>query len=121
MSINLTDGIERSFTFSGEINGQMNTYDAFYPTAKQLRPIQLGYARLQALDKEYSTVSIEDKKTRKKIEDEVTEVSKSIQKSFTELFKPHEGSMPIEDFLDNLPSNAKKKFDDMINTELLGN
>lgn len=110
-----------SFDYAVVLNGKEHVYTVDYPSQKQLRPIQLGYSRLQELDKEYSKLSDEakDKASKKKIEDEVKKVSEEITTAFNGLFHPHEGAMPLEDMLDNLPSNKKHVFDLMIQAELL--
>lgn len=110
-----------SFDYGVILNGKMHEYTVFYPSQKQLRPIQLGYARLQELDKEYAKLSDEakDKAAKKKIENEVKKVSEEITTAFNGLFQPHEGAMPLEEMLDNLPSNKKRIFDLMIQAELL--
>lgn len=121
MSTKYTIGknLEDSFDYAVILNGKTHTYTVSYPSQKQLRPIQLGYARLQELDSEYSKLGEEDKAKKKKLEDEVKSVSEEIAKAFTDLFEPHEGSMPLEEMLDNLPSNKKHMFDLMIQAELL--
>lgn len=113
--------LNESFDYGVVLNGKMHEYTVQYPSQKQLRPIQTGYARLQELDKEYAKLSDEskDKATKKKIEDEVAKVSKEITDAFNALFTPHEGAMPLEEMLDNLPSNKKHIFDLMIQAELL--
>lgn len=118
MSFNLTDGLERSFRFSGEIEGKVNEYEAFYPTAKQLRPLQLGYARLKEIDDklEKNGISEEEKKA---LEPEIEKATKEMMDAYTSMFKPIGDAMPIEEFIDSLPSNAKKRFDDMVSKELL--
>lgn len=108
-----------SFDYGVELDGKLNSYTVKYPSQKQLRPIQIGYARLQELDKEYSKLSDEDKAKKAKIENEVKKVSESITSAFSALFQPHEGAMPLEEMLDNLPSNKKHVFDLMIQAELL--
>lgn len=113
--------LEDSFDYAVIIDGTTHTYTVSYPSQKQLRPIQLGYSRLQELDNEYSKLGEEDKAKKKKLEDEVKKVSEEIANAFNGLFKPHEGSMPLEDMLDNLPSNKKHIFDLMIQAELLDN
>lgn len=114
--------LNESFDYGIILNGKMHEYTVYYPSQKQLRPIQIGYAKLQDLDKEYAKLSDEpkDKAARKKIEDEVKKVSEEITDAFNGLFKPHEGAMPIDEMLDNLPSNKKHVFDLMIQAELLG-
>lgn len=119
MSLNLTEGLKTTFEFCGEIDGKMHTYEARYPSNKILRPIQMGYARLQAIDKEVANLSEDDKDGKKKLEDEFLKVSKEITDTFASLFTPVGDSMPIEDFLDELPAPAKKNFDAMIQKELL--
>lgn len=119
MAVNLTDGLSRSFEFSGEIEGKVHRYEAFYPTAKQLRPLQTGYARLKEINDAFEKgISEEEKKT---YESEVEEITKSMMEAYSGLFKPIEDSMPIEEFIDSLPSNAKKRFDDMVQKELFSN
>lgn len=108
-----------SFDYGVEIDGKLHEYTVDYPSQKQLRPIQTGYARLQELDKEYSKLSETDKEAKKKIEEEVTKVSEEITEAFNALFHAHEGAMPLEEMLDNLPSNKKHIFDLMIQAELL--
>lgn len=110
-----------SFDYGVEIDGKMHEYTVSYPSQKQLRPIQTGYARLQELDKEYSKLSDEpaDKAKKTKIEEEVKKVGEEIAAAFSALFKPHEGAMPLEEMLDTLPSNKKHIFDLMIQAELL--
>ena len=97
----------------------MNEYTVKYPSQKELRPIQFGYARLQELDKEYGKLKDDDKKGKEKIEEEVKKVSEDIAAAFNGLFTPHDGAMPLEDMLDNLPANKKRLFDYMIQAELL--
>ena len=48
-------------------------------------------------------------------------IIKEMTDAFTGMFKPLNDSMPIDEFLDNLPSNAKKNFDTMVQSELLSN
>lgn len=110
-----------SFDYGVELNGKLHEYTVDYPSQKQLRPIQTGYARLQELDKEYSKLSDDpkDKAEKTKIENEVKKVSEEITDAFNALFHPHEGAMPLEEMLDNLPSNKKHIFDLMIQAELL--
>lgn len=113
--------LSESFDYGIELNGVIHEYTVDYPSQKQLRPIQTGYARLQELDKEYSTLSDDptDKAHKTKIEKEVKSVSDEITEAFNALFHPHEGAMPLEEMLDNLPSNKKHLFDLMIQAELL--
>lgn len=118
ISHNLTEGLTNSFDFSGEINGKVHTYTAIYPSAKQLRPLQTGYARLQEIDKEYAKLSEEDTTEKKRLEKEVKKVSDEITKCFEALFTPQGDSMPIADFLEELPSPARKNFDKMIQAEM---
>lgn len=121
MSTKYTIGknLEDSFDYAVVLDGKTHTYTVSYPSQKQLRPIQLGYARLQELDNEYSKLGEEDKSKKMKIENEVKEVSEDIAKTFNNLFQVHEGSMSLEEMLDNLPSNKKHLFDLMIQAELL--
>lgn len=118
MAINLTDGLAKSFEFSGEIDGKTHRYEAFYPTAKQLRPLQLGYARLTEINNKLSVEGISEEE-KKSFEEEVEKISKEMVDAFSSMFKPLEDSMSIEDFLDNLPTNARKNFDNMVQKELL--
>ena len=99
MSFNLTDGLERSFRFSGEIEGKVN-------------------ARLKEInDKlEKNGISEEEKKA---LEPEIEKATKEMMDAYTSMFKPIGDAMPIEEFIDSLPSNAKKRFDDMVSKELL--
>lgn len=120
MAFNLTDGLAKSFEFSGEIDGKVHKYEAFYPTAKQLRPLQLGYARLKEINDKLSAEGTTEEQ-KKSYESEIEKVTKEMTDAFTGMFKPLEDSMPIDEFLDNLPSNAKKNFDTMVQTELLSN
>ena len=108
-----------SFDYAVVLNGEEHVYTVDYPSQKQLRPIQLGYSRLQELDKEYSKLGENDKAKKKKVEDEVKKVSEEITEAFNGLFHPHEGAMPLDEMLDNLPSNKKHVFDLMIQAELL--
>lgn len=110
-----------SFDYGVELGGKMHEYTVDYPSQKQLRPIQTGYARLQELDKEYSKLSDDpkDKAEKTKIENEVKKVSEEITDAFNALFHPHDDAMPLEEMLDNLPSNKKHIFDLMIQAELL--
>lgn len=110
-----------SFDYAVILNGEEHEYTVDYPSQKQLRPIQTGYARLQELDKEYAKLSddAKDKAAKTKIEEEVKKVSEEITDAFSALFHPHEGAMPLEEMLDNLPSNKKHMFDLMIQAELL--
>lgn len=117
-SINLTDGLAKSFTFSGEIDGKVHEYEAFYPTAKQLRPLQLGYARLKEINDKLEKEGVTEEQ-KKELEGEVEKASKEMTDAFTSMFKPIGESMPIDEFLDNLPSNARKNFDAMVQKELL--
>lgn len=112
-----------SFDYGVELDGKLHEYTVKYPSQKQLRPIQTGYARLQELDKEYSKLSDEpkDKAAKEKVEKEVKKVSEDIAEAFSSLFIPHEGAMPLEEMLDNLPSNKKHIFDLIIQAELLDN
>lgn len=118
ISHNLTEGLSNTFEFSGEIDGKVHTYKAVYPSAKQLRPIQTGYARIQEIDKEYAKLSDDDKEAKKKLEKEVKKVTEEITKCFEDLFTPQGDSMPIADFLDVLPVPARKNFDKMIQAEM---
>lgn len=111
--------LEDSFDYGVYLDGKMNEYTVKYPSQKQLRPIQLGYSRIQELDKKYSKLEESDKKAKEEIEEEVKNVSKEIADAFNSLFEPHEGAMPLEELLDNLPSNKKHIFDLMIQAELL--
>lgn len=111
--------LEDSFDYAVVLGGKTHTYTVSYPSQKQLRPIQIGYSRLRELDNEYSKLGEDDKAKKKKLEDEVKKVSEDISKAFTDLFEPHEGSMPLEEMLDNLPSNKKHVFDLIIQAELL--
>lgn len=120
MSLNLTEGLETSFTFSGEIDGKMHTYKAYYPTAKQLRPIQVGYSRMKEIDKEYAKLSEDDKAQKLKLEKELKKITQEMTETFNNMFEPVGDSMPLEEFIDNLPVPAKKNFDNMISKELLG-
>lgn len=108
-----------SFDYAVVLNGKEHVYTVDYPSQKQLRPIQLGYSRLQELDKEYTKLGENDKAAKTKIENEVKKVSEEITTAFNGLFHPHEGAMPLEEMLDNLPSNKKHVFDLMIQAELL--
>ena len=118
MAFNLTDGLSKSFTFSGEIDGKVHEYEAFYPTAKQLRPLQIGYARLKEINDKLSISGVSEEQ-KKSYEQEIEKTTKEMTDAFTGMFKPLNESMPIDEFLDNLPSNAKKNFDTMVQTELL--
>ena len=120
MAINLTDGLAKSFVFSGEIEGKVHEYEAFYPTAKQLLPIQLGYSRLKEINDKLGKDGVTEEE-KKSYEDDVEKITKEMTDAFTGMFKPLNDSMPIDEFLDNLPSNAKKNFDTMVQTELLSN
>lgn len=111
--------LEDSFDYGVYLDGKTHEYTVKYPSQKQLRPIQLGYTRLQELDKKYSKLEEGDKKSKQEIEEEVKTVSKEISDSFNALFEPHEGAMPLEELLDNMPSNKKHIFDLMIQAELL--
>ena len=99
--------LEDSFDYGVYLDGKLNEYTVKYPSQKELRPIQFGYARLQELDKEYGKLKDDDKK------------GKDIAAAFNGLFTPHDGAMPLEDMLDNLPANKKRLFDYMIQAELL--
>ena len=120
MAFNLTDGLAKSFTFSGEIEGKVHEYEAFYPTAKQLRPLQLGYARLKEINDKLEKDGVTEEE-KKSLEKDVEKASKEMTDAFTSMFKPLNDSMPIDEFLDNLPSNARKNFDEMVQKELLNN
>jgi len=111
--------LEDSFDYGVYLDGKLNEYTVKYPSQKELRPIQLGYARLQELDKEYGKLGDDKKKEKEKIEEEVKKVSEDIAAAFNGLFTPHDGAMPLEDMLDNLPANKKRLFDYMIQAELL--
>lgn len=115
----LGKNLEDSFDYAVILDGKENIYTVSYPSQKQLRPIQLGYSRLQELDKEYSKLGEDDKDKKKKLEDEAKKVSEDIAAAFNGLFVPHEGALPLEEMLDNLPSNKKHIFDLMIQAELL--
>ena len=89
MSVKYTLGrkLESSFDYGVEIDGKTHTYKVKYPSQKELRPIQLGYTRLQALDKEYGSASLTAKK-KEELEKEVSEVTKEISDAFSALFTP---------------------------------
>lgn len=110
-----------SFDYAVVLDGKEHVYTVDYPSQKQLRPIQLGYNRLQELDKDYAKLGddAKDKAAKTKIENEVKKVSEEISKAFNDLFHPREGAMPLDEMLDNLPSNKKHVFDLMIQAELL--
>lgn len=111
-------GFETGFDFSVVINDQVMVYTAKYPTPKQIRPIQTGYRRLQELDKEYSQLGEDDAAAKKKIEKEVEKIGKEIAETFSNMFIPAEGSLPVEEMLDNLTANQKRQFDKMVADEL---
>ena len=75
MAFNLTDGLAKSFEFSGEIDGKVHKYEAFYPTAKQLRPLQLGYARLKEINDKLSAEGTTEEQ-KKSYESEIENVTK---------------------------------------------
>ncbi len=115
----LDKGLEDSFDYGVMMNGKVHEYTVKYPSQKELRPIQVGYSRLQELDKEYGKLETDDKKGREKIEEEVKKVSDDVAEAFNKLFTPHEGAMPLEELLDTMPGNKKRVFDLMIQAELL--
>lgn len=111
--------LETSFDYGVVIDGKTHVYNVKYPSQKELRPIQQGYARLQELDKEYSKTPETAKKKREELEAEVKNVSEEMTNAFNALFTPVDDAMPLDDMLDNLPSNQKHVFDLMIRAELL--
>ena len=118
MTINLTEGLSDSFEFQGEIDGKVQKYKAVYPNSKKLRTMQLAYAKLNELnDKAKNGVKDSDKK---KFEQDVKEAAEIVAKEFNELFIPLEDSMPIDEFIDSLPVPARKNFEKMVETDLLG-
>lgn len=113
---NLSDGLEDHFNFEVTLKGKLHKYSMKYPSTKELNPIRFGYARLEKLGQDFE--KIEDEKEKKKAEAEIQKVTKEIADAFTVLFTAEEGSMPIADLLDELPSNIRAKFDEMIQKEL---
>ncbi|MBQ9160939.1 MAG: hypothetical protein IJ122_06415 [Methanobrevibacter sp.] len=118
MTINLTEGIEDSFEFQGEVDGKIQKYKAIYPNSRKLRAMQLAYAKLNALN-EKAKNEIPDKE-KKQFEADVKEATDEISKEFNELFVPLEDSLPIDEFIDKLPVPARKNFEKMITEDLLG-
>ena len=116
MSYNLSEGLSDHFDFEVELGGKTHKYSMKYPSTKELNPVRFGYARLEQLSKEYE--KLENEEEKKKMEKEIEKVSKEMSDAFTKLFTVEEGSMPIADLLDNLPSNVRAKFDEMIQKEL---
>lgn len=113
---NLSDGLEDHFNFEVTLKGKQHKYSMKYPSTKELNPIRLGYSRLEKLGQDFEKT--EDEKEKKKIEEELEEVSTKIADAFTVLFTAEEGSMHIAELLEELPSNVRAKFDNMIQTEL---
>lgn len=116
MSYDLTSGLSDSFEFKANVLGKENHYTVKYPSQKELEPLSRGYARLAVLDKEFAKLE-ESSPRRKEIESEVEEISKTITEAFTKLFTPSEGSISVTEMLENLPLNAKRNFDQMIQKE----
>lgn len=116
MSYDLTSGLSDSFEFKANVLGKENRYTVKYPSQKELEPLSRGYARLAVLDKEFAKLE-ESSPRRKEIESEVEEISKTIMEAFTKLFTPSEGSISVTEMLENLPLNAKRNFDQMIQKE----
>lgn len=110
---NLTDNLSDSFTFNATIKGKDNSYVVKYPSQKELEPISRGYARLRVLDEDLAA----GKTTKEKVEAEVKDIEKEMSDAFSKLFEAQDGSMPITELLENLPINAKKNFDKMVQTE----
>lgn len=119
MAFNLTEGLAKSFEFSGEIDGKVHKYEAFYPTAKQIQPMQTGWYRLQAINEEFKKPNMTDEQ-KKKYEDEIKEITDKMTQAYESMFKPLDDSMPINDFIESLPRNAKDNFDKMVKVELFG-
>lgn len=113
---NLSEGLSDHFDFEVTLQGKTHKYSMKYPSTKELNPIRFGYARLEKLGNEYEKLESEEEK--KKMEAEIEEVSTKIADAFTTLFTPEGDSMPIADLLNELPSNVRAKFDQMVQTEL---
>lgn len=113
---NLSDGLEDHFNFEVELKGKKHTYSMRYPSQKELSPIVRGYSVVNKLSEEYEAAKTE--KEKKKKEEEIQKASKEVTDAFEGLFTAHGDSMPIEQLLEEIPSNVRTKFDEMIQTEL---
>lgn len=113
---NLSEGLEDHFDFSVELGGKVHKYSMKYPSTKELAPIRLGYSRLEDLSKEFERET--DPNKQDVIKKEVEKLSTEMSDSFTKLFTCEEGSMPIAELLEELPSNMRANFDKMIQKEL---
>lgn len=116
MSYNLSEGLSDHFNFEVTLEGKTHKYSMKYPSTKELNPIRFGYARLEQLGKEYE--KLENEEDKKKAEKEIEKVSTEMADAFTKLFTVEDDSMPIADLLNELPSNVRAKFDEMIQKEL---
>lgn len=117
MSYDLSSGLNESFDFKVNLKGKEHKYVVRYPSQKDITPIQRAYIRLEQIDKELSKLKEEDEEAKKKLTDEAEKLGAEISDAFSKLFESQEDSMPIADLLENLPSNVKKKFDEMIQKE----
>ncbi len=113
----ITKDVSDSFDFGATVNGKDNVYDVHYPTQKQLKPIQMGYAKLKEIDEKLNKVSITDKE-KETLTKEAEVVGTEMADAFAEFFVPREKDMmPINDLLEELNIPAKKRFDLMVQTE----
>ena len=113
----LTSGLDESFTFKATLKGKIHEYEVFYPSQKDLMPIQRGYSRIQEIEKEYAKLNDKDTKKKSLLEEEVKNIGLEMNNAFNSFFKPLNDSMQVSDLVDQLPLPAKKKFDEMVKKE----
>lgn len=115
---NLSEGLEDHFTFEVTLEGKTHSYSMKYPSTKQLLTIRGYYDQIEDLGKKLEGEKSESKK--KELTEEANKIGKELSDAFTGMFTATEGSMPIDQLLDILPSNMRAKFDAMIKKEIGG-
>ena len=115
---NLSEGLEDHFTFEVTLDNKTHSYSMKYPSTKQLLTIRGYYDQLEEIGKKIEEA--EDNAKKNELTAEANEIGKRLSDAFTGMFTVSEGSMPIDELLDILPTNMRAKFDDMIKKEIGG-
>lgn len=113
----LTSGLDEGFEFKATLKGKLHEYNVAYPSQKDLQPIQMGYSRIQEIDKEFAKLGEDEQDKKDKLIKETEKIAKEMNESFNSLFTPKGDSMPVSDLIEQLPLPARKKWEEMIKNE----
>lgn len=113
----LTSGLDEGFEFKATLKGKLHEYNVSYPSQKDLQPIQMGYSRIQEIDKEYAKLGEDEQDKKDKLVKETEKIAKEMNEAFNSLFTPKGDSMPVSDLIEQLPLPARKKWEEMIKNE----